>query len=90
MATLPGNFTRVQNPLRAAPSPAARVRPGVLGNALNPLRPPAARQPEPRISCLFALPKEPEDATLTGGTRSLDRRLMALNLSAARSAVRPA
>jgi hypothetical protein len=30
---------------------------------------------------LYALPKEPEDARITGGTRSLDRRLLALNLS---------
>jgi hypothetical protein len=26
------------------------------------------------------MPKEPEDARLTGGTRSLERRLLALNL----------
>jgi len=30
---------------------------------------------------LFSLPKEPEDARLTGGTRSLDRRLLALNVA---------
>lgn len=29
---------------------------------------------------LFALAKEPEDAAITGGTRSLERRLLALNL----------
>ena len=29
---------------------------------------------------LFALAKEPEDAVITGGTRSLERRLLALNL----------
>jgi hypothetical protein len=29
----------------------------------------------------FTLPREPEDARITGGTRSLDRRLLALNLS---------
>ena len=28
----------------------------------------------------FSIAKEPEDARLTGGTRSLDRRLLALNL----------
>jgi hypothetical protein len=35
---------------------------------------------------LFTLPKEPEDARITGGTRSLDRRLLALNLSGSRFA----
>jgi len=35
----------------------------------------------PKSSAFFALSKEPEDARLTGGTRSLDRRLLALNLS---------
>jgi len=29
----------------------------------------------------FRLPMEPEDARLTGGTRSLERRLLALNLA---------
>ena len=35
----------------------------------------------PRVSALLALAREPEDARITGGTRSLDRRLLALNLS---------
>jgi hypothetical protein len=35
---------------------------------------------------LFALAKEPEDARITGGTRSLDRRLLALNLAIPRLA----
>jgi hypothetical protein len=34
----------------------------------------------PVRSILFSLPKEPEDARITGGTRSLERRLLALNL----------
>jgi hypothetical protein len=34
---------------------------------------------------LFALSREPEDARITGGTRSLDRRLLALNLSRSHS-----
>ena len=38
------------------------------------------RQPTPRSAMLFSMPKEPEDARLTGGTRSLERRLLALNL----------
>jgi len=46
---------------------------------------PARRQPivksETPARSLFSLPKEPEDARLTGGTRSLDRRLLALNIA---------
>jgi hypothetical protein len=38
------------------------------------------RQPH-RVGSLLPLPKEPEDAHLTGGTRSLARRLLALNLA---------
>ena len=34
-----------------------------------------------RVDSMLPLPKEPEDARLTGGTRSLDRRLLALNLA---------
>ena len=50
------------------------------------LRPTLVAGPEARASALsksrFArLPHEPEDARLTGVTRSLNRRLLALNLS---------
>jgi hypothetical protein len=48
------------------------------------LRPAQMRLPSPR-KALFAMPKEPEDAGITGGTRSLDRRLLALNLTGIRS-----
>jgi len=48
------------------------------------LRPIPIRQPATRKASLFALPKEPEDAQITGGTRSLDRRLLALNLAGSR------
>jgi hypothetical protein len=44
----------------------------------------ANHQPAPRVAALFMLPKEPEDARITGGTRSLDRRLLALNFSGPR------
>lgn len=39
--------------------------------------------PSPSLSTanVFSLPKEPEDARLTGGTRSLERRLLGLNLT---------
>lgn len=38
------------------------------------------RQTALRIAAVSPLAKEPEDASLTGGTGSLDRRLLALNL----------
>lgn len=69
MATMPSSFTRFQSSL-----PAARVQPGVQRVA-------PSRLPAPRTGNLFTLPKEPEDARLTGGTRSLDRRLLALNIA---------
>jgi hypothetical protein len=43
------------------------------------LRPVPPRQAS-RSANLFTIPNEPEDARLTGGTRSLERRLLALNL----------
>ena len=51
------------------------------------------RQPALQAINLIAMPKEPEDAFLTGGTRSLDRRLLALNLPGSlpmRNSARPA
>jgi hypothetical protein len=88
MATIPSSFTRLQ-----ASSPARRMQPGqpvttVTQRLQFPSPPPALR-----TASLFALPKEPEDARLTGGTRSLDRRLLALNLAgsfAKARAARPA
>jgi hypothetical protein len=48
------------------------------------LRPGPDRKPSPRSFGMFSLPKEPEDARITGGTRSLDRRLLALNFAGPR------
>jgi hypothetical protein len=76
MAAMPSNFTRLQ-----PSSPAARVQPELLVNSAAQKRQFPNRQPTPRTGSPFTLPKEPEDARLTGGTRSLDRRLLALNLS---------
>jgi hypothetical protein len=75
MATTPSDFSRFQ------PS----VLPSLAGHGLRvtlgaPVRPANNRQPSSRAAVLAALAKEPEDARLTGGTRSLDRRLLALNL----------
>ena len=73
MATTPSN------PIVLQASSAARVESGfpvmsVGGSQSIP------NQRSPRTAGRFALPGEPEDARLTGGTRSLDRRLLALNL----------
>jgi hypothetical protein len=73
MATTQSSFIRFQT---STPDP--RSQPAVPVTTVTPLRTPN-RQLMPRV--LFALPGEPEDARITGGTRSLDRRLLALNLS---------
>jgi hypothetical protein len=76
MATTPSNFNRLQTS-----SPGTRADSGLLVTTVTPHRPFLDRQPVPRAANLFPMPNEPEDAHLTGGTRSLDRRLLALNLS---------
>jgi hypothetical protein len=67
----------------------ARIHASLPGLRTDPQDPPTSPNqqmhfPRPVPSLLtaasFFLPKEPEDAQLTGGTRSLDRRLLALNL----------
>jgi hypothetical protein len=79
MATPPSNFTRFQS--STVPALAGHGLRVTLG---TPARPALTRQPAPRAAVDFAIAKEPEDARLTGGTRSLDRRLLALNLSGVR------
>jgi hypothetical protein len=69
-------------------SPASRVESGKPITSVTYLRPIKSRQPTPRADTLFTLPKEPEDARITGGTRSLDRRLLALNLVGLHAAVK--
>jgi hypothetical protein len=69
------------SPIRLRPSASpAFTGNGLRTTALTPLKPAPSRQPAARAAHLLALQKEPEDARLTGGTRSLDRRLLALNL----------
>jgi hypothetical protein len=70
---------------RSAPFSAPRVESGSLPTSATYLCPAHMRQPAPRAACVLALPMEPEDAPITGGTRSLDRRLLALNLAGTRS-----
>ena len=76
MATIPSSFTRLQTSLQAT-----WLQAGSSISAVTRHRPIPSRQPVPQSSNYLVLPKEPEDARLTGGTRSLDRRLLALNLS---------
>lgn len=64
-------------------SPATRVESGTLVTTVTQHRPILVpiRPISPRAFTPISMPKEPEDALLTGGTRSLDRRLLGLNLS---------
>jgi hypothetical protein len=80
MAMTPSGITHFQ-----IASPNAPGQPGILLTPASQRRPVRSHQAAPRSAALFALPKEPEDARLTGGTRSLDRRLLALNLCGGRS-----
>jgi hypothetical protein len=79
MATTLSSYTRFQNTL-------PNTRSNMLVSCI-----PARRQPIPKADAhsLFSLPKEPEDARLTGGTRSLDRRLLALNVAGTLGKRRP-
>jgi hypothetical protein len=54
-----------------------------------PRKPPTSTAQSRSLSPLYSLPKEPEDARLTGGTRSLDRRLLALNIAGSLTKGRP-
>jgi hypothetical protein len=83
MAAIPRMFANIN------PHPSiARVE---LGNMVTSVTSIPKVQPiPPRISALLALAREPEDASITGGTRSLDRRLLALNLSGSLARMRPA
>jgi len=82
MAATPSNFTRLQPSLQATWLSAA------TGITTMTLRRHISRQlpVHPEVT-LRSFPQEPEDACLTGGTRSLDRRLLALNLSMGKPAV---
>jgi hypothetical protein len=76
MATIPSNFNRLQ----PSSQPGWRDS-GVVVTNVTPYRPAPNRQPDYKPSIVQSLAKEPEDAGLTGGTRSLDRRLLALNFA---------
>jgi len=74
MAGMPSSYTRFQT---SAPN----TRSNMLVPPVPSRRQPAANPQGPAMHSLFSLPNEPEDARLTGGTRSLDRRLLALNVA---------
>ena len=76
MATTPSNPTHLRTPM-----PPTVVAPELEVTTVTPFAPSPSRKSVLRAVNLPALSKEPEDARLTGGTRSLDRRLLALNLS---------
>jgi hypothetical protein len=80
MATTLSSYTR----FHTVPS----TRSSMLVPSIPARRQPTAR-PEGPAHSLFSLPKEPEDARLTGGTRSLDRRLLALNVAGTLGKRRP-
>jgi hypothetical protein len=75
MATMPSRINHLQSS-----SPSLGRPQDMQGTTVTQRRQPS-RKTAPRIDSLLRLPKEPEDARLTGGTRSLDRRLLALNLA---------
>ena len=82
MAASPSTFASFKPPFssRSGHEPETPVAPVVR------LRTVPTKLPSVRVASLFALAKEPEDARITGGTRSLDRRLLALNLAIPRLA----
>ncbi len=76
MATISSNIARIHASL-----PGLRTQPGSSATSTDQRLQFPSPQPSLRTASVFALPKEPEDARLTGGTRSLDRRLLGLNLT---------
>jgi hypothetical protein len=75
MATTPSNYNRLLTSI-----PTSFGGQGLRAPVPGMLRSIATREPSTRAAHLLAQQKEPEDANLTGGTRTLDRRLLALNL----------
>ena len=84
MATIASNIARIHASL-----------PGLRTNSEDPVAPANQRMHFPRpvpsllTAASFFLPKEPEDARLTGGTRSLDRRVLGLNLGRSFAKAKP-
>ncbi len=71
--------------------PSRNANPGNLTEASRPylIAGRKGRTPSVGKTAFLALPKESEDARITGATRSLDRRLLALNLRGSQMSERP-
>jgi hypothetical protein len=69
--------------------PSRRANPGSLTEVTRPylIAGRKGRTPVVGRTAFIALPKESEDARITGATRSLDRRLLALNLQGSRKSM---
>jgi hypothetical protein len=89
MATIPSNIARIH-----ASRPGLRTHDAPTGTSVTRRMSFPGPPPGPRTASLFSfslsLEREPEDARLTGGTRSLERRLLALNLTRPFAKARPA
>jgi hypothetical protein len=77
----------------SAPSPRSNVSP--VNPSADASRPylvagRKGRTPAVNKAAFLALPKESEDARITGSTRSLDRRLLGLNMKPVKSVKAPA
>ncbi|MDP9038787.1 MAG: hypothetical protein M3O02_05855 [Acidobacteriota bacterium] len=75
MSAISSNLPRLQSTPNLPPERSRPAAPALYGRTTRGV------QPAPRTGNLFAMPNEPEDARITGGTRSLERRLLALNLA---------
>ena len=69
--------------------PSRRANPGNLTEDSRPylIAGRKGRTPAVGKTAFIALPKESEDARITGATRSLDRRLLGLNLQGSRKSM---
>lgn len=88
MATLQQHIPASLRNIALAPS--RRTNPGNLTESSRPYLIPGRKGRTAAVgkSAFFALPNESEDAKITGSTRSLDRRLLALNLNGSLMSVR--
>jgi len=70
-------------------TPSKRANTGNLADSSRPylIAGRKGRSPAVGRTAFLALPKEAEDARITGTTRSLDRRLLALNIQGSRMPV---
>ena len=82
MAAMQSSYSRFQTSTQ-------NTRTNMLVSSVPARRQPVAKPQGPVMYTLFSLPNEPEDARLTGGTRSLDRRLLALNVAGTLTKRRP-